>query len=207
MAAFKSARPFYLLGLGFSLPFVSFGVISFLAVKERIKKKTAKRISLLLVLCLGFMMTLLFFFVSVLSATSETNAYKDYKRLLRATGYPDNPLLTVFPASVPANAHDVEFRYTPRLLQGGEVWSLGYKTDISELIGREENFRSKAVWIGKPSDPAAEENGIHTVLTDDFTVYLLYRKPYKENNWNHGSISMAAVSIEKQKLLFYAEDW
>ncbi|SHO45540.1 hypothetical protein [Anaerocolumna xylanovorans] len=175
-----------------------------------------KKAPFLLILTLGFIMVLLIFFISVLSVPSDTDDYKEYKRILKTTGYTDNPLLANFPVSIPDNARDTAFYYTPRFLQGGEVWSLSYKTDIAEVISREEAFRAKAVWIGATSDYEAAEYGVtdsdfsyagYDVLPEDFTVYLFYSKPYKENNWNHGSISMAAVSIEKRQLIFYAEDW
>lgn len=215
-AVFQSVRQFYLLGLGFSLPFISFGMVTLLTVKERVKKERANKISLLLAFILAFLMLLLMIAISFITAVTNKDEPKEYKRILKVTGYPDNSLISDFPALIPDNAGDITFHYNPRFLQGGEVWILDYKTDMTELVTREEKYRRKAVWTGKISDSSAFEKGIsfcdfshagYNALPEDFNIYLFYSKPYKEGNWNHGCISLAAVSPDRKELLFYAEDW
>lgn len=44
-------------------------------------------------------------------------------------------------------------------------------------------------------------------LPEDFTIYLIEGKPYKQNNWNHGKISLIAISTQRNEIIFHAEDW
>ena len=47
----------------------------------------------------------------------------------------------------------------------------------------------------------------YTAADKLITIYLIEGKPYKQNNWNHGKISLIAISTQRNELIFYAEDW
>lgn len=44
-------------------------------------------------------------------------------------------------------------------------------------------------------------------LPDDFTIYIFSSKPYKTDDWNHGEFSIAAISKERNEIIFLMEDW
>lgn len=33
------------------------------------------------------------------------------------------------------------------------------------------------------------------------------RKPYKPGDWNHGELSLVAISEQRNEIIFLAEDW
>lgn len=108
------------------------------------------------------------------------------------------------------------FRYTPRFLQGGECLGLKFKTDSDSIENYIRELSKRAKWIGISGDAQAEENGIflgtfsdlnYSDLPEDFIIYLIYSKPYQPDNWNHGKLSLAAISQQRNEVIFLAEDW
>lgn len=211
----KSLVPHYVLGLGFSLPFLTFGVITLFTCKNRITKKSSNVISLISFIPLSFLMVLLLVVTGVIISTTGTDKPADYKKVLQINGYPKNPLLEPFPPDIPLNAQNIVFHYNPPFLQGGKVLKLRFQTDIITLLGYENRFQADALWSGNPTDSGGSspdtslgisKAGFET-LSGDYNIYTFYSKPYEENNWNHGKISLAAISLEKAEVIFYLETW
>jgi hypothetical protein len=77
-------------------------------------------------------------------------------------------------------------------------------------------FSQLAQWEGKAGSPEAEQNGIflgtfsvfgYPILPDDFIVYVLEGEPYQPGNWNHGKLSLVAISQKRNEIIFHAEIW
>ncbi|MFS8501032.1 MAG: hypothetical protein FWJ59_04415, partial [Caldicoprobacter sp.] len=133
------------------------------------------------------------------------------------TGYPNNPLTQHFPNKIPDNAENIVFSYSPAFLQGGQFWGLRFETDSNSIENYIDQLSKRAKWIGKSGDSQAEANGISwgkfsdlgyiDLLPEDFTIYIIYSKPYKPNDWNHGELSLVAISEQRNEIIFLAEDW
>ena len=113
---------------------------------------------------------------------------------------------------------NIVFRYNPAFLQGGENFELKFETDSYSIKNYINKFSKNAKWIGKSNDSKAEENGIFSGifgnlglgygdLPEDYTIYLINSKPYRPGDWNHGTLSLAAISEQKNEIIFYAEHW
>lgn len=211
-----SIDPHYFAGLMFAVPFVCFGIITFFTVIGKFKIVASSVITGSLIFILGFEMLFSFVFMVFKAATTITTDISKYERVLKLTGYPNNPLIKYFPDKIPENAKDIVFSYNPAFLQGGENFDLKFKTDPDSIKNYIDEFSKRAKWIRKPSDNEAEKNGIYfgafnifgyDVLPEDFTIYLVDSKPYKPNDWNHGELSLAAISKQRNEIIFLAERW
>ncbi|MGE4213638.1 MAG: hypothetical protein AB7E42_02520 [Anaerotignaceae bacterium] len=212
----KSIEPYYLEGLLFAIPFVCFGIITFFTVIEKLKTVTSFVITCILIIVLGFASVLAFCFMAFDAATTVTTDIGKYERVLKLTGYPNNALIKCFPDKIPSNAKNIIFSYNPAVLQGGENFDLKFETDSDSIKNYIDEFSQQAKWIGKSIDSEAEKNGIissafttvgYTNLPEDFTIYLIDSKPYYTDDWNHGELSVAAISEQRNEIIFLAEDW
>lgn len=212
----RSIEPYYFKGLIFAVPFVSFGIITFFTVKEKLKIGASSVITVILSFLLGFGSLFAFIFLAFDAATTVTKDIGKYERVLNLKGYPKNSLIKYFPDKIPDNVKNVVFRYNPAFLQGGENFGLKFEEDLASIKSYIDEFSQKAKWVGKASDSEAEKNGIssgkfntlgYMKLPDDFTIYLIDSKPYEPNNWNHGKLTLIAISEQKSEIIFLAENW
>ena len=211
-----SIEPYYFKGLLFAAPFVCFGIITFFTVTGKLKIVASSVITAILIIVLGFASVFAFVFIVFDAATTVTTDIGKYERVLKLTGYPNNALIKYFPDKIPGNAKNIVFRYNPACLQGGENFDLKFETDSDFIKNYIDEFSQKAKWTGKSSDSEAERNGIfsgafttlgYTDLPEDFTIYLIGSKPYYPDNWNHGELSLTAISKQRNEIIFLAEDW
>ena len=209
-------EPYYFEGLLFAVPFVCFGVITFFTVTGKLRIAASFVISSILIVVLGLAAVFTFVFIACDAATTETTDISKYERVLKLTGYPNNPLTKYFPDKIPNNAKNSVFEYNPAFAQGGENFDLKFEADSDSMKNYMDEFSRKAKWIGISSDSEAENNGIfsstftvigYTDLPKDFTIYLIDSKPYHTRNWNHGRISLAAISRQRNEIIFHAENW
>lgn len=212
----KSIEPYYLEGLVFALPFVCFGIITFLTVIDKLKIGTSYIITYILIIVLGFASVCTFGYIVLDAAVTQTTDIGKYERVLRLTGYPDNTLIKCFPDKIPSNAKNIVFNYNPAFLQGGENFDLKFETDSDSIKNYIDKFSKQAKWTGKSSDSEAEKNSLflsafdtvgYKNLPEDFTIYLIDSKPYYPDDWNHGEVSAVAISEERNEIIFIAEDW
>lgn len=212
----RSVEPYYFWGLVFAVPFVCFGIITLFTVTGKLKTVASSVITGILILVMGFAMLGAFFYISFDAATTVTTDIGKYERVLKVTGYPNNPLTKYFPGKIPGNARKIIFRYNPAFLQGSENFDLKFETDTDSINNYTSKFSKEAKWTGKSSDSEAEKNGVfsgifeifgYTDLPEDFTIYLIDSKPYHPNDWNHGELSLAAISKQRSEIIFLAEDW
>ncbi|MGH4122213.1 MAG: hypothetical protein ACREV6_04660 [Clostridium sp.] len=211
-----SIEPYYFEGLIFAVPFVCFGITTFFTVTEKLKIVASSVITGILIFVLGFAMLFALVFMSIGLATTVTTDIGKYEKVLKLTDYPNNPLTKYFPDKIPGNTKSIVFSYNPAFLQGGENFDLKFETDSDSIKNYIDEFSHKAKWIGKSSDSEAEKNGVfsgafnifgYTDLPEDFTIYLIDSKPYHPNDWNHGELSLAAISKQRNEIIFLAEDW
>ncbi len=211
-----SVEPKYLEGLIFLVPFACFGIMTFLGAKERYKIASSPVSTCLVIIILGFFMLFALIVISFDTATTETKDAGKYQRVLQLSDYPDNELIKCFPSEIPNNAKDIVFQYNPAFLQGGEVFLLKFATDIESIENYSKEFSLNSKWVGKPNDSEAGENGIctgmfdnlgYTDLPEDFVIYLIDSKAYKPNDWNHGVITLVAISKQRKEIIYFAESW
>ena len=154
--------------------------------------------------------------MAIQEATTVTTDIGKYERVLKLAGYPNNQLIKYFPNKIPGSAKNIVFSYCPAFLQGGENFDLKFETDSESINNYSDKFSKKAKWVGKWSDNKTENNRIMTgtfgmidydVLPEDFTMYLFDSKPYHPNDWNHGYLSVVAVSKQRNEIIFHSEQW
>lgn len=210
----NAIEPFYFEALIFAVPFVCFGITTFLVVIGKLRKVISNVIAVCLILVLGLASSFTFIFMAIQQATTVTMDISKYDKVLKLTGYPNNQLIKYFPAKIPESAKNIEFSYCPAFLQGGEDFNLKFETDSDSIINYSNKFSEKAKWTGKWSDNKSEHNGImdgtfedYFILPEDFTMYLFDSKPYRQGDWNHGYLSVVAVSKQRNEIIFHSEQW
>lgn len=212
----KAIKPYYLMGLIFIIPFVSFGIIAYFTARAEIVPVISHIITILLIVVSVLIMFVTFTFISIDAATTETTDIEMYERVLKLKDYPENTLINYFPEKIPNNAENIAFRYNPAFVQGGENFQLKFKTDSNSINKYIKEFSQEAKWTGKVNDSETENNGVfiasfhalgYDKLPDDFTIYLIGSKPYRSMDWNHGELSLVAISKFRNEIIFVAEDW
>ena len=218
LAALGTVEPYYFKNMIFAVPLICFGIITFFTAKGKLKIAVSSIITVILIITLFFLMSFSFTFLIFKTATTVTTDTGKYKRVLKVTDYPNSSLTKHFPDKIPDNAKNIVFRYNPAFLQGGENFELKFETDSYSIKNYINKFSKNAKWIGKSNDSKAEENGIFSGifgnlglgygnLPEDYTIYLIDSKPYRPGDWNHGKLSLAAISKQKNEIIFYAENW
>lgn len=90
------------------------------------------------------------FLLSVWTATTTTTDTRYYARAYRQISERGS-VTACFPGSIPEEATDVEFRYNPQFLQGGEEFRLSYRTTEARLLEQMGKLQAAAEWAG-PSE-------------------------------------------------------
>ena len=211
-----AVEPQYGKGLLFLLPLLCFGAVTFFTVRGKWKKSVSTAVTVILTVVMACVMPLAFLLLSCDAATTMTSDVTKYQRVLQLSGYPKNTLIQNFPAKIPDTAKNTQLSYHPAVMQGGESFDLKYEADAQTIENDANEFSGKAEWAGKPSSAEAEKHGLfsssftsagYDTLPDSFTVYLFHSEPYRAGDWNHGKISLAAVSKVKNEIIFHAEQW
>jgi hypothetical protein len=208
----NSIEPYYFGGLIFVLPFVCFGIITFFTAKEKLKVSNASLITIVMILLFGITTVISYLVIAIDSSTIQTTNVGRYGRVLKLRDYPNNELIKYFPKRIPDGAENIVFRYNAAFFQGGENFSLRFKSDLDYINSYINDLSQKAKWIGSANDIEAEKNGVftgtfstlgYTDLPEDFTIYLIDSR----GNWNHGEISLVAISKQRNEIIFVASDW
>lgn len=209
-------EPYYLVGLVFAIPFICFGVVTYFTGIGQLKAVNSIIITIFLIIVLSIAMFIAFIFISIDAATTETTDIAKYERVMKHRGYPENLLISHFPEKIPDNARNIVFRYNPAFGMGGENFNLKFETDSESINNYIHHFSQVAKWIGKADASEAEENGIlsgifsgigYEELPEDFTIYLIDSRSDGPVKWNHGMLSLVAISKEKNEIIFIAENW
>lgn len=207
-------EPYYYEGLLLAIPFVVFGIITYMTAKGRISKSKSEILTSGLATAFGILtafLLILIVFHSIATTTTDVSRYKV------ALDHMED-LTRGFPRDVPDNAEEVSFSYHPALGQGGEELILRFKTDKETILSYKNIYSRLAVWHGSPNDGERTRHGLfdgrlhvfngdYNEPPDDLEIYVLYSRPYLPESWNHGELSMVLISEENLKVVFYAGDW
>ncbi len=129
-------------------------------------------------------------------------------------------LVDHFPNAIPATATDVKFSALHRFLQGGGHIQLRMKLPNSEVRALYEDAAKKAKQTQDGGNSATlineKDDGLHSACpyTLDFDPYE-FPKDYRififhaetPGSWNHGVGYGGVISLQRDEVIYYAENW
>lgn len=150
------------------------------------------------------------------AANPSTDDPDDYPSVLQSLKNPGNAALAIFPDKIPASAEEVCFSY--RTDMGGTSLYLKFQTSPDAVQAYERTAAQRAVWSGTPTQDDAKSQGVYAEslavfdyaedgLPSDLILYVIHQQPYRDNDWNHGEISLVGISRDSSALLFVFQDW
>ncbi len=106
-----------------------------------------------------------------------------------------------FPGSIPEEATDVEFRYNPQFLQGGEEFRLSYRTTEARLLEQMGKLQAAAEWAG----PSEEWYRMHNQSPRE--PGLIRYQLSGEGFSNHGEEVCVLVDPSGSRIEFCCSKW
>ena len=182
------------------LPALILGMIAVLAVKGRLGAlaTTIWTTILSVLLLLGAIWYVLL--LSVWTATTTTTDMRYYTRAYAQIDEVD-AVEEIFPKTIPEEAQDVAFAYTPQFLQGAEVFELSYTTKNEILTEWTDLLKKEAEWIGSNRQWHFENNWSFNGV--EATRYQLDW----DGGFNHGQICYVLVNETAGRITFYYSNW
>ncbi len=210
-------EPHYFRALIFAVPFVLYGTITLLTVKNIIKENASILSTGILIIPLAIAMLFALLYISFDCGMTSTTDVGRYERALRLSKFPDK-LSEIFPNKIPENAKNISFNYNKAFGQGGHEMVLKFETDPDSVKRYIVEFSNKAKWIGKVNESEAGKYGVNdnqfrlfeytnSGLPKDYVVYVIFSEPYKLGDWNHGKVSLVAINEQNNQVIFLAEEW
>ena len=182
------------------LPATILGVIAFLAAKGRLGV-TATIIWTTILSALLFVASVFYAFLLVIwTATTTTTDIRYYTRAYAQIDEVD-AVGEIFPKTIPAEAKDVAFTYTPPFLQGGEVFELSYTATNEQLTEWSERLEKEVEWIGSNQEWHSENNWLFDGI--EATRYQLDW----DDGFNHGEICYVLIDETSGRITFYYSHW
>jgi hypothetical protein len=130
-------------------------------------------------------------------------------------------LVDHFPCSVPTEANNVIFSAFPGFLQGGAHMQLRMKLPAAEVKDLYEKASQEAkqyhdggssmTLVNEQEDGLASTSP-HTLdscapeFPKDYRVFVYHAEP-ASNSWNHGKSKGVVISLERNEVIYFAEDW
>ena len=192
-------------------------LLAWLVQKEKLRHSTS------VLLFFGTLPLQLFalFLAAMFAVTQPTTDPAAYGYALRELNYPRNEAIAFFPEEIPDDAQDIDLWHNYPFLQGGERLSLAFSADEAYIDAEIDRLSQKAKWIGTHEEAGRLNNGVSWqsfvelgepsyTLPDDYTIYLLYSRPYKDSGdhiWNHGETAVVVINDEKNRILYQMDDW
>ncbi len=218
MVTQRAVTPFYAAGIGFFVPFLIFLITLIHAARGGFTVTPFYPVAVILVVVSVVCSLALLLVISVRASTQAVTDVEQYERILALSDSRDGLMRRSFPAAVPADAEDVSFLYQPALGQGGESAVLSYQASEETIQAYEKYFDGTAVWVGRESDPQADDYGIfdgtlsglgsdEEELSGDFMLYVMVSRPAQPDDWNHGKRNIVAIDREHLKIVFMADSW
>jgi len=214
-------HPHYYLGLLFAVPSLYFAAIAYCS-KRRIQKESHSMLTATSAIVFGFAFSLLILIVfpcvMVHDEVSDVTDVESYERVIKLSCF-QHDLIADFPDKLPTDAEDAKLYYSPFAIgQGGQEIAVGFRASTNTIDGYLRRFSQTANWIGTENDAAATQHGVFpgtfsclddsvSGLSEDFKVYVISGKPYRSGDWNHGEISLVAISEAKNEIRFWASNW
>lgn len=124
----------------------------------------------------------------------------------------------IFPYPIPEYASEIKFRYNPKFMQAGSVFSLEFRAPREEVEKWESFFQGKADYPGSYLDQGLTANDMAALLgySAEYRVYVIYAEDsLGEDNFvseniltqYHGKIYYGAVNYDTDRVYFYESDW
>ena len=182
------------------LPALVFFAVGAAARKGSLSSRTAAALTAVLAIVFFLLSVFYVLLLSIWTATEVTTDVRYYRRAYaRISG--KEAVSAHFPASVPEDARDVEFTYTPRFLQGGEVFRLSYTAPEGEILRRSMLLRAAAEWSG----PDGEWLRMHRQVPggSDSLRFQLFGSGFG----NHGEECCVLIDWAAGRIEFYYSDW
>ena len=213
----KTIRPHPYLGLPFSVPALCFAAAAFQIKRHPQKDHALLRTAAVLGAAFGLMALISVPCILIHDAVATVTDVESYERVREHSCFSDD-LIADFPDRLPEDAEDAKLYYAPFAIgQGGQEIEVGFRTSADTIRAYTEEYAKEAVWIGKESDGEASRHGVfsgafsslygsYTPLSQDFTVYVISGRAYS-GSWNHGEISLVAISEKSDEILFRASKW
>ncbi len=195
-----AVQPLWRRTLVLLLPALVFFAVGAAARKGSLSPRTTAALTAVLAIVFFLLSVFYVFLLSIWTATEVTTDVRYYRRAYaRISG--KEAVGAHFPASIPEDARDVAFFYTPRFLQGGEVFRLSYTAPEDEIIRRSALLRAAAEWSG----PDAEWFQMHRQYPggSDSLRFQLFGSGFG----NHGEECFILVDRAAGRLEFYYSDW
>ncbi len=150
-----------------------------------------------------------------------------YERVLTKRWH-DPTLVAHFPPQIPAQARAVKFHYQQGFLQGGSSIELRYQAPpdhvkqviekykpVARLVVRNDDMHNQNIdMLHKRYFRTVDKSEITATplivwLPAGFEIIALISRPYVTDpiSWNHGQSAGISVSVARNELIFWAEDW
>lgn len=188
------------LGVSFLiLPAVLLGAVAFCAGKGKLSAVSTA----VLTTVMAIVLLLASIFYSLILVWISSENVTDVRYYSRAYSHLDDveSVKSIFPKSIPSDAKDVKFSYSPQVLQGGETLKLSYTATEEKIAEWKTIFQSKAVWIGPNEEWHYDNNW--SFSGEDATRYQIYW----DGGFNHGEICYVLINEEMNKITFYYSNW
>ncbi len=156
-------------------------------------------------------------------ALEPNESIDQYQKVLadwKASGLVDH-----FPSSVPASARNVKFSSFPGFLQGGGHVQLRMELPEAEAkklfehatkTAKQHQDGGNSVTLINERKDGLSSTSPHTLakdafeFPDDYRIFIFHAEPYKAgsgHDWNHGESKGMVVSLQRNEVLYYAENW
>ena len=136
----------------------------------------------------------------VWTATMTTTDTKYYARAYRQISERGS-VTACFPASIPEEATDVEFRYNPQFLQGGEEFRLSYHATEARLLEQMGKLPAAAEWSGANEEWYLMHN--QSPRDPGLMRYQLFGEGFS----NHGEEACVLVDPSVGRIEFCYSKW
>ena len=170
--------------------------------------------ALVLVAVLGFAW-MVYSFNKALEPIESVSKYEEVLADWKASGLIDH-----LPSSVPANARNVKFSSCPCFLQGGGHVQLRMELPAAEVkvlydhatrSAKQHQDGGNSVTLVNERDDGLWSTHPHTLakgtyeFPSDYRIFIL--DAAGSGDWNHGKSMGMVVSLQRNEVLYYAEDW
>ncbi|MDB4265427.1 hypothetical protein N9891_01615 [bacterium] len=174
---------------------------------------------LLLLLGLGFAWMV----YSSVEGPEPVESIDQYQDVL--ADWKESGLIDHFPTSVPAEAGKVKFSSFPGFLQGGGHVQLRMELPEAEVrtlyehatkIAKQHHDGGSSVTLINEREDGLSSSSPHTLakgtykFPDDYRIFIFHAEPYRKgsgHDWNHGESMGMVISLLRNEVLYYAENW
>ena len=182
------------------LPALILGIVAFFAVKGKLGASATTIWTTILSIVLFLASVFYVILLGIWTATTTTTDIQYYSRAYAQIDEVD-AVVEIFPETIPADAKDIVFTYTPQFLQGGEIFELSYTTTNEKITEWSSLLNGEAEWIGSNRQWHSENNWSFDGV--EATRYLLDW----DGGFNHGEMCYVLIDEAMGRITFYYSIW